>query len=113
MSQGAVTEIRPEVLAMMTEYLPPLRGLPDARARGAACVWNGEALTAETAVDLGERVSCGTTLFLRGCYECTGLRAYRAMLDHGSQCPLCASESTAPDCTVGRGLYRLQRECRR
>jgi hypothetical protein len=78
-------------------------------------VWNGEPLTAETAVDLGEHVSpdSGTTLFLRGCYDCTGLRAHRAMIDHGSDCPLCASEATAADCTVGRGLYRLQRECRR
>ncbi|MGW2707345.1 hypothetical protein [Streptomyces sp. NPDC001340] len=55
----------------------------------------------------------GVHWFPRSCHRCTADRAHRALLDHSSFCPLCADADTAADCILGRGLYRLQRECRR
>ncbi|MEU1409513.1 hypothetical protein ABZ471_46110 [Streptomyces sp. NPDC005728] len=52
----ATTDVPPEVLGALAEHLPGLDGLPDERARGRGCVWRGQYLTAETAVDLGEQV---------------------------------------------------------
>ncbi|MFE1885139.1 hypothetical protein [Streptomyces diastatochromogenes] len=99
----------------MAEHLPGLDGLPDERAHGRGCVWCGRHLTAETAIDLGEQLEYldGVRWSPRGCHQCTADRAHRAMLDHCSFCPLCADADTAADCILGRGLYRLQRECRR
>ncbi|WP_236053553.1 hypothetical protein [Streptomyces musisoli] len=65
-------------------------------------------------MDLGERQAAdGTSWFPRACRPCIANRAHRGLLDHGATCLLCAAEETAADCAIGRGLYRLQRECRR
>jgi predicted Zn-ribbon and HTH transcriptional regulator len=109
----ATLDIPAEVLAALAPELPTLDALTEDQAAGRACVWDAERLTLESAVDLGEREGIDGRWFPRGCRKCTGHRAHHALLDHGSQCPLCASEATAADCTVVRGLYRLQRECRR
>jgi hypothetical protein len=93
--------------------LPALTVLDEDQAAGRACVWGAERLTLESAIDLGEREGDDGRFFLRACRKCTSLHAHRVLLDHGSHCPLCGSEATAADCVVGRGLYRLQRECRR
>ncbi|MEU8688824.1 hypothetical protein [Streptomyces sp. NPDC048665] len=109
----ATLDIEAEVLEALVPELPELDAITEDQAAGRACIWGAERLTLETAVDLGERQGDDGRLFPRACRKCTARRAHRAMLDHGSQCPLCASEATAADCVVGRGLYRLQRECRR
>lgn len=89
--------------------LPSLDTLTDARVRGAECVWGGERLTVETAISLGEHLveGSGTTAFLRACRKCAAQQAYAALLDHGTNCRLCARKETAWDCTIGRGLYRI------
>ncbi|MFJ9821861.1 hypothetical protein ACIRU3_42815 [Streptomyces sp. NPDC101151] len=109
------TDVPPEVLGALAEHLPGPDGLPDERARGRGCIWCGQHLTSETAVDLGEQVEQSDVLrwFPRGCHPCTADRAHRSMLDHASFCPLCAHADSAAACVLGRGLYRLQRECRR
>jgi hypothetical protein len=109
----ATLDIEAEVLEALTPELPALDALTEDQAAGRACVWGAERLTLESAVDLGEHQGEDGRFFLRACRKCTAHRGHRALLDHGSVCPLCASEATAADCVVGRGLYRLQRECRR
>jgi hypothetical protein len=90
--------------------LPPLCGLTEAQTRGAVCVWHGgERLTAETAVDLGEQTD--PRWFPRGCRDCVADRAHNGLFAHCSTCPDCTT--VAGKCEIGRGLYRLVRECRR
>ncbi|MET8453710.1 hypothetical protein [Streptomyces sp. NPDC005209] len=103
-------EIPAEVLEALT--LPDLGTLEDARRRGAKCIWGGERLTAETAIGLGEHQipRTGTTAFPRACRTCAAKRAYHALLDHGTDCRLCATKATAAQCAVGRGLHRIVRE---
>ncbi|MEV6806585.1 hypothetical protein [Streptomyces sp. NPDC051132] len=51
--------------------LPRLELLSDARTRGAECVWGGEVLTTDTAIDLNERVTdSGAHWFPRACRGC-------------------------------------------
>ncbi|MFJ3812364.1 hypothetical protein ACIPWE_39140 [Streptomyces sp. NPDC090073] len=91
--------------------LPDLDALPDARARGAECLWNGEPLSTASAVDLGERPSPhGTTLFVRGCQPCT----LRAVLDahraHPGICEQCTDDPTL--CETRRALRARALELR-
>lgn len=109
----ATLDIEAEVLEALAPEFPALEALTEDQAAGRACVWDAERLTLESAVDLGERQGEDGRWFPRACRKCTGLHAHRVLLDHGSHCPLCASEATVADCVVGRGLYRLQRDCRR
>ncbi|MEU9337250.1 hypothetical protein AB0D49_29500 [Streptomyces sp. NPDC048290] len=71
-SQNAT--ILPEVVDLLA--LPVLDELTDAQARGAVCVWDPteDQLTAETAIDLGERQTDGGHWFPRACRPHTALR---------------------------------------
>ncbi|WP_405612284.1 DUF6415 family natural product biosynthesis protein [Streptomyces sp. NBC_01508] len=65
---GTLHDITGEAVAL--HALPPLDTLTDDQARGAVCVWDAAEppLTAETAVDLGERPSAeGGHWFPHGC----------------------------------------------
>lgn len=108
------TAVSADVLALLT--LPALDGLSERQLRGAACVWNGVALSPATAVDLGAhtaaRADDPAPRYLRACRHCVAHQAHRALLDHGSTCELCALHETAGQCAIGRGLYRLVREYR-
>ncbi|MGW4602752.1 hypothetical protein ACWENS_05680 [Streptomyces sp. NPDC004532] len=89
--------------------------LSEAQQRGADCVWCGVPLTAETAVDLGERrvrvLDEHVTVFPRGCRRDAAANAYRALFDHAPYCEQCVD---APDrCDTGMALRRLMREGRR
>ncbi|MFJ4687038.1 DUF6415 family natural product biosynthesis protein [Streptomyces sp. NPDC088789] len=87
--------------------LPPLDTLTDDQARGATCVWDASEtrpLTAESAVDLGERVT-GVHWFPRACREHAGDRAHRVLLDHVPACEECTERRAV--CDIGRALYRL------
>ncbi|MFJ8793216.1 hypothetical protein [Streptomyces sp. NPDC102462] len=116
---STVQEIPAEVLEALT--LPDLDGLPDAKVRGAECLWCPTRLTAETAVDLGvQRVPAedcssvsGMKWYPRACRACTADRAHCGLFAHTPMCDLCKTEATAARCTVGRGLYRLVRDNRR
>ncbi|MFJ6660173.1 hypothetical protein ACIQNG_28045 [Streptomyces sp. NPDC091377] len=89
--------------------VPPLDALTADQARGAVCVWDAgeEPLTAESAVDLGERVT-GVHWFPRACRAHAGRRAYQALLDHAPRCEQCVDD--AGSCGTGLALYRLIRE---
>ncbi|MFF3330902.1 hypothetical protein ACFYWX_15265 [Streptomyces sp. NPDC002888] len=107
----AAQGIAPEALALLA--LPALDTLTEDQSRGRTCVWGDEDLTAETAVDLGERViqPDGSTppvrWFPRGCRGCVAKRALDALFDHAPQCEPCVQEPS--ECAVGRGLARLVR----
>ncbi|MEU1597274.1 hypothetical protein ABZ468_31590 [Streptomyces sp. NPDC005708] len=89
--------------------------LGEAQQRGAACVWCAQTLTAETALDLGERrikvLDGDITAFPRGCRPCTADAAYRALMDHAPRCEQCVDD--AGRCDTGVALRRLMREGRR
>ncbi|MFJ8332889.1 hypothetical protein [Streptomyces sp. NPDC094437] len=92
--------------------LPALDSLEEDRASGRACVWNGEPLTIETAVDLGEQTdAAGRVCFLRACRKHAGQVAHRALMEHAPSCEQCVDD--AGGCDVGRVLLRLIREGRR
>ncbi|MFE9610257.1 hypothetical protein [Streptomyces sp. NPDC006012] len=108
-----------EVLDVLA--LPALDGLADGKVRGAECLWCPTSLTGDTAVDFGRQRSpldgspavSGVTWFPRACRSCVADRAHRGLFAHAPVCSLCRTRETAADCIVGRGLYRLVRDCRR
>ncbi|MFE0329088.1 hypothetical protein ACFW08_20345 [Streptomyces sp. NPDC058960] len=95
--------------------LPSVGDLSEQQQRGAECVWCEAPLTAETAVDLGERrirvLDSYVTAFPRGCRSHAGEAAYRALLDHAPDCARCVDN--AASCETGVALRRLMREGRR
>ncbi|MFF3920546.1 hypothetical protein ACFYZB_45570 [Streptomyces sp. NPDC001852] len=91
--------------------LPPLEVLPDARARGAECVWGGEPLSTATAVDLGERETDSGHWFPRACRPCTRRVVLAARNDHSGRCEQCTDDATI--CETRRALHVLVLELRR
>ncbi|MER6065088.1 hypothetical protein ABT167_28770 [Streptomyces sp. NPDC001792] len=91
--------------------LPPLDVLPDARARGAECVWGGEPLSTATAVDLGERETDGGHWFPRACRPCTRRAVLAARNAHPGLCEQCTDDATI--CETRRALHALALELRR
>ncbi|MGW5093490.1 hypothetical protein ACWEQ1_00975 [Streptomyces nodosus] len=110
---STLQEIPAAVLKVLT--LPALPGLDEDRAAGRVCVWGGERLAIETAVDLGEQVAPSRSgderWFPRACRACVADRAHRDLFAHGTTCTRCADPDA--ECPVGRGLYRLVRDARR
>ncbi|MER5750589.1 hypothetical protein [Streptomyces sp. NPDC002088] len=94
-----------EVLAQ----LPLPKRLSDAQREGHVCVWGGEALSAETAVDLGSRRMDGVLAFPRACHSCTGRVAMGALFDHCSGPDACPECREVPVCDTGRALNRVIR----
>lgn len=94
--------------------LPRVGDLSEQQQRGAACVWCATLLTAETAVDLGERrirvLDSHVTAFPRGCRPCTATAAYRALLDHAEGCRTC--KDSAQGCDRGHALQQLAKQGR-
>ncbi|MET8563220.1 hypothetical protein ABZV75_22490 [Streptomyces flaveolus] len=91
--------------------LPSLDLLPDARARGAECVWGGEPLTTATAIDLGERVTDGAHWFPRACLRCTRSAVRAARNSHPSRCGQCVD--TTAVCETRHALHALLLEFHR
>jgi len=91
--------------ALTTLELPDINGLSEAQVRGVTCVWDGIALTPETAVDLGPRPrDGGPDWFPRGCKRCTGEAAHRLLLAHAPRCDV------YPSCPTAVAAQRLMRE---
>ncbi|MEU6605348.1 hypothetical protein ABZ922_09820 [Streptomyces shenzhenensis] len=111
MSSETVNMPPPEVLDVLG--LPDLDSLDEAREAGRVCIWCGEPLTIETAVDLGEQEAEDGTCFPRACRRCVADRAHRGLFAHTPMCDLCEMEATAANCSVGRSLYRLVGDNRR
>lgn len=93
--------------------LPDYDSLSVQQVRGITCVWDGVALTADTAVDLGPRTVPGhdELWFPRGCRLCTGRAAMQELTGHNQVCEQCVDDHTA--CSTGLGLVRAVREARR
>ncbi|MDT0435591.1 MULTISPECIES: hypothetical protein [Streptomyces] len=100
----AETDVSREVLEALA--LPKFAGLDEARAAGRACVWGGEPLRIETAVDLGEQVGPVGTWFPRASRRAVAERAHRALVAHAPLCPKCRDEGRT-DCALGAELHRL------
>ncbi|MGW2426550.1 hypothetical protein ACWC0C_46650 [Streptomyces sp. NPDC001709] len=109
MTAEALADIPADLLPLIP--VPPLDVLPEARARGAECVWGGEPLSTATAIDLGERRENGTTLFLRGCRSCTRRAVLAARNSHPGMCEQCTDDATI--CETRRALHALAMELRR
>src|SRR5438034_1476538 len=94
--------------------LPDHNDLSEQQVRGITCVWDGIALTAETAVDLGprkvKRLDGHFDWFPRGCRQCVGRHAYEFLFGHAENCEHCASRT---DCPTAVEVRRLMREGRR
>lgn len=73
---------------------------------GRVCVWGGEALTSETAIDLGSRRIGDRMAFPRGCRDCVSKAALGALFDHTTDCRDCDTDTT---CETGRTLNRIIR----
>lgn len=95
--------------------LPALDGLSKEQVRGAACIWCATTLTADTAVDLGERrhkrLDGHYSTFPRACRPCTHDAADAALMDHAPRCEQCVDD--AAGCELAVALRRLMREHRR
>ncbi len=91
--------------------LPRLELLSEARTRGAECVWGGERLTIETAIDLGKHVDDGFSWFPRACLRCTRSAVRAARDTHPDRCTEC--KGLAALCDTRRALHELLRELRR
>jgi hypothetical protein len=105
-----------DALALLV--LPALDGLSKGQVRGAACIWCDKTLTADTAVDLGERrhkrLDGHYSTFPRACRAChrhTHDAAYAALMDHAPSCEQCVDDAAGCDTAVA--LRRLMREHRR
>jgi hypothetical protein len=105
----ALVDIPADLLPLIP--LPPLEVLPDARARGAECVWCGGPLSTATAIDLGERDSDGAHWFPRACRSCTRRAVMAARNDHPGRCEQCTDD--AGICETRRALHALALELRR
>lgn len=93
-----------DVLAL----LPIPASLSDAQRAGHVCVWGGEALVAETAVDLGSRKLDGDIAFPRACRSCVSRAATGALFDHSTGAEACKQCQGDP-CEMGRALARVIR----
>lgn len=93
--------------------LPPYGSVSAQQARGITCVWDGVALTADTAIDFQPRQVPGRDelWFPRGCRPCTIRAAMHALTEHSQVCDQCTRDHTA--CPTGLGLVRAVRETRR
>ncbi|WP_030615858.1 hypothetical protein [Streptomyces achromogenes] len=92
--------------------LPRLELLSDARTRGAECVWGGERLSIETAIDLGKHVTDdGFSWFPRACLRCTRDAVWNARNSHPGRCTEC--RGPAAPCDTRRALHDLLLELRR
>ncbi|WP_240468241.1 hypothetical protein [Streptomyces dangxiongensis] len=92
--------------------LPRLELLSEARTRGAECVWGGEALNTDTAIDLNERVTgTGTHWFPRACRPCLRRAVRAARGRHPGDCAECADATHL--CETRHALHDLLLELSR
>jgi hypothetical protein len=95
--------------------IPEFDTLTQQQVRGADCVFDGVVLTAETAVDLGERrfrrLGENVAWFPRACRQCAMVQSMAALQDHSGSCEQCTDDFR--ECTTGLGLIRAVRDARR
>lgn len=100
--------------ALALIILPPLDGLTEEQLRGATCIWCGQGLTTDTAVDLGERrhrrLDGHYSTFPRGCRADVNRAAVQAIHDHAGICEQCVDDANA--CGEGMALVRMEKDSR-
>lgn len=104
----------PAVDARALLPIPSLDGLVERQLRGATCIWCGQDLTTDTAVDLGERrhkrLDGHYSTFPRGCRADVNRAAVQAMHDHAGSCEQCVDDRGA--CGEWMALVRLEKSFR-
>jgi hypothetical protein len=100
----------PAHAALALLALPAVDDLKSRQVRGASCIWCDLPLTAETAIDLGERDD-PQLRFPQACSPCTRRAALAAIHEHAPACDNCVRH--APDCATGTALIRLTKVGRR
>ncbi|MFE9921548.1 hypothetical protein ACFYQA_08190 [Streptomyces sp. NPDC005774] len=105
------TALQTDSSALPMLPLPQVIGLTEPQRRGAECVWCSTALTAETARDLGERLTSGGRIWPRGCTPCVCTEARRIFLLHARHCQSCIRNKAR--CPDRRALRDLALEDRR
>lgn len=90
--------------------LPIPETLSGPQRDGHVCVWGGEALTTDTAIDLGSRRIGDRMGFPRGCRTCVERAAIGVLFDHTGDCDDCTGDTV---CETGRALNRVVRLGRR
>jgi hypothetical protein len=94
--------------------LPSLDHLVEQQVRGYVCVWGGEQLANETAVNLGPRTKkrLGGTyqIFPRACPACTRDAAARVLRVHRGSCEQCTDDASV--CSTRAALEQLARDGR-
>lgn len=112
-----VTGMLKTALDLAGIVLPDPVGLTEEQRRGAACVWGGERLTVQTAVDLGVRTDgldaepdLGGRWYPRGCRPHLAAAANLALQQHIGHCEQCTDDMS--QCITGMALTRLKREAR-
>lgn len=93
-----------EALAM----LPVPDHLTTPQMDGHVCVYDNEALSNDTAVDLGQRQQDGRTVFARASRRCASTAAVGVLFDHTTGADACTVCQTAP-CDTASALNRVIR----
>lgn len=111
---AAVEAVAVTIDALDILALPGLDGLSEQQVRGTACIWGGEPLNTETAVDLGERTTQldGQPLrwFPRACRRDVQTAALKALHEHAPDCGQCITDGMR--CDMGRTLNQIIRRHR-
>lgn len=106
-SETSSPSLSPDAALALLE-LPDVDTLSDEQRRGAICVWGRRQLTAESAIDLGERqLADGRFWFPRADRHCVHRAAMLALQLHSQACEQCTDDYRG--CADGYGLVRLVR----
>jgi len=89
--------------------LPIPANLSAPQREGRVCVYDGDALTPGTAVDLGSRLVDDRRVFPRACRASVGRIAMGALFDHATGPNACQECKDTPGCETGRAYNRLIR----
>ncbi|MEU9379988.1 hypothetical protein AB0D38_02810 [Streptomyces sp. NPDC048279] len=109
-SETTSPSLSPEA-ALPLLILPDVDGLSEDQRRGTACVWTGEPLTTESAIDLGERHDAdGVLWFPRSGRRGVTSAALLRLQHHSQMCEQCTDDYRG--CETGQALVRLVRRYR-
>jgi len=108
---STVTSGIPNYKALALLSLPA--ALSDPQKNGNVCVWGGESLTPDTAVQLDSRTLDGRTVYPRACRSCVSRLAMTALASHALPPDACTDCREEPLCDLGQALNRLIRKTNR
>lgn len=106
-----MSSLTKEILHTAVLPVPSPRYLQPGQIRGTACVWGGEPLDDDSAIELGWRVAgfrgVGGPWLPRACTSCVGDAARRALPDHVRERWRCDGQV----CDICHALRRIAEVC--